>query len=159
MVKYIILELASIASFVLLFIFYRQIEKQTQLELVFTILFLILFILILLIIPAMILLSLRDKRVPSVLKTSQELRPRYFAILTAFVVLSWVFYLLSTLFNNMLFRYLSYIIVPLAFFIVLLRIWKSVNFKKYLIFIALIAITFVIVLFLFQSLLLIPFYF
>lgn len=157
--KYIVLELVSITSFVLLFIFYRQLENQPQIRLVFAILFLILFILILLVIPAIILLSFIDKKAPNVLKTYPRLKPRYFGMLVGAVGLSWVFYLIYTIYKNWYFLYLPFIVVPPIFFIVMSKTWKKINIKTFLIFWGLIAITFFIILFLFQSLLLIPFYF
>ncbi|MDP2638238.1 MAG: hypothetical protein Q8P26_04220 [Candidatus Levybacteria bacterium] len=158
MIKYVILELASIASFALLFIFYRQLENQPQIRLVFAILFLILFILILLVIPAMILLSFIDKKAPNVLKTYPRLKPRYFGMLVGAVGF-WVFYLIYTIYKNWYSLYLSFIVVSLIFFIVMSKTWKKINIKTFLIFWGLIAVTFIIILFLFQSLLLIPFYF
>lgn len=160
MIKYIILELASIASFVLLLVFYRQLENQPQIRLFFAILFLILLILILLVIPAIILLSFIDKKAPNVLKTYPRLKPRYFGMLVGAVGLSWVFYLIYTIYKNWYFLYLSFSVIPLIFFIVMLmsKTWKKINIKTFLIFWGLIAVTFTIILFLFQSLLLIPFY-
>lgn len=163
MMKYIIFELASIASFVLILIFYRQLEKQPQIELVFTILFLILFTLIILIIPAIALLSIRDKITPNAflnsVRTPVKLKRNTTAIIAVIVALDWVFYLLSIKYNNTPLLYFSYVFAPLAVLIVSIKSWKSyhISLKAYLIFWGLIAITFIIILFIFKSLLLIPF--
>ena len=162
MMKYIILELGSIASFVVIVIFFRQLESSTQIQTVFTALFIGLLLLILLIIPSMILLSTRDKISPNapLNKNTKSMRLKNHVIAKSggIIVLSWLFYFLSTLNNNTYLRYLSYII-PLIGFVVLYKVWKRPhNWKAYLIFIGLISVTFIIILFLFQALLLIPFY-
>lgn len=156
--KYVLAELILIAILILAVFIHRHIVFNLNpiISNALFIVFIIIFIAIILIIPAMIMLSLRDK-ISSTTKPANSLQSHKITVndiikFLIIIILSWAIYFIGKANNSNYSILMSGIIASIGFSILYKDRGKSYSAKEFLIFIALITITFISVVIIFTLL-------